>query len=65
MLQNIESNLVNINIVVRSMYGSIIGFKAEVKNDINSLRDDLNALNDSVNNLNMVSRSTRNRLKLN
>ena len=33
------------------MYGSIIEFRAEVKNDINSLREDLNAMNDSVSNL--------------
>ena len=35
------------------MYGSIIEFRAEVKNDINSLREDLNAMNDSVSNLSM------------
>ena len=46
--QNIEANLINLNTVVRSMYGSMNEFRAEVKNDINSLREDLNALNDSV-----------------
>ena len=46
--QNIEANLINLNTVVRSMYGSMIEFRAEVKNDINSLREDLNALNESI-----------------
>ena len=49
--QSIEENLINLNTVVRSMYGSMIEFRAEVKNDINSLREDLNAHNDSVSNL--------------
>ena len=43
----------NLNTVVRSMYGSMIEFRGEVKNDIKSLREDLNALNDSVSNLSM------------
>ena len=51
MLRNIEANLINLNTVVRSMYGSMIEFRAEVKNDINSLREDLNVMNDSVSNL--------------
>ena len=42
----------NLNTVVRSMYGSMIEFRAEVKNDINSLREDLNALNESVSEIN-------------
>ena len=51
--RNIEVTLINLNTVVRSMYGSMIEFRGEVKNDINSLREDLNALNDSVSNLSM------------
>ena len=35
------------------MYGSMIEFRVEVKNDINSLREDLNVMNDSVSNLSM------------
>ena len=35
------------------MHGNIIEFRAEVKNNINSMREDLNALNDSVSNLSM------------
>ena len=50
--QSIEANLINLNTVVRSMYGSMIEFRAEVKNDINSLREDLNALNESVSEIN-------------
>ena len=50
MLRNIEANLINLNPVVRSMYGSMIEFRAEVKNNITSLREDLNVLNDSVSN---------------
>ena len=53
MLQSIEANLINLNTVVRSMYGSMIEFRAEVKSDINSLREDLNVLNDSMSNLSM------------
>ena len=34
------------------MYGSMIEFRAEVKNDINSVREDLNALNESVSEIN-------------
>ena len=37
--------------LVRSMYGTIIEFKAEMKSDIKSLREDLNSLNDLVSNL--------------
>ena len=40
--------MINLNTVVRSMYGSMIEFRAEVKKEINSLRGDLNALNESV-----------------
>ena len=43
--------MINLNTVVRSMYGSMIEFRAEVKNDINSLREDLNVMHDSVSNL--------------
>ena len=35
------------------MYSSMIEFRAEVNNSINSLREDLNVLNDSVSNLSM------------
>ena len=35
------------------MYGSMIEFRVEVKNDITSLREYLNVMNDSVNNLSM------------
>ena len=43
--------MINLNTVVRSMYGSMIEFRAEVKNDINSMREYLNVMNDSVSNL--------------
>ena len=53
MLRSIETNLVRVNAVVISMYGSIIDFKAEVNSRISSLREELNAVNDLVSNLSM------------
>ena len=49
--QNIEANLINLNTVVKSMYGSMIEFRAEVNTNINSLREDLNVVNNLVSNL--------------
>ena len=46
------SDVASIKILVRSMYRSMMDLRAEVKNNINSLREDLNALNESVSEIN-------------
>ena len=49
----IASDVASIKTLVRSMYSQMTELKAEVKNNINSLRKDmLNALNKTINEIN-------------
>ena len=62
--QNIEANLINLNTVVKSMYGSMIEFRAEVNTNINSLREDLNVVNESVSNLSVCLQKHKKHTKI-